>query len=100
MKILAAWLLAGALAVFAGQVWWDLTWSDTWNFALIAIGFMWLGMIGAMAQAAFLGTDDRDEKGRSAGERLNEKSPILFLAPWVMVSVLAAALVVDIRYLD
>jgi hypothetical protein len=98
--IIAAGLLAGGIAMFVGQVWWDLTWSDTWRFALIAFAFILPSLAGASVQAEFLGRADRDAKGKSAGERLFEKNPVLFFAPWVLASVLAAALIVEIHYLD
>jgi hypothetical protein len=99
LSVIAVWALPGVLAVFIGRVTWELSWADTWDFAGIAVFTMaFLGTLGASTQAHFLGTDLRG--GQSAGSRLLDEQPFVFGAPWVLVSVLAAALVVEITILD
>ena len=92
-------LLPGAIAVLIGRTTWGLTWADTWSFAVIAIVTMFVvGLLGAAAQAHLLGSNLRG--GRSAGEEFMENDPFVFYAPWVIVSVLAGALALEINYLN
>jgi integrase len=95
LKITAVVALPGLIAVFIGRAMWGLTWSDTWEFALSAVLIMlFAGSGGAAVQAHFLGRDSAIGKPDRTGDDLFAKRPFVFGAPWVLASVLAAALFV------
>lgn len=95
VNVVVVLLLSGAIAVVIGRTTWDLTWSDTLDFAGLAVILMFfVGLLGAATQAHLLGADLWRSR-KSIGEELQEKHPYVFYAPWVLVSVLAAALIVE-----
>ena len=95
VNLVAVLLLPGAIAVLIGRTTWDLKWSDTFDFAGIAVFVvLFVGFLGAAAQAHFLRTD-LWAREKSEGEKLQESQPFIFYAPWVRVSVAAAALILE-----